>query len=119
MSEDLKPCPFCGELPASFGYGNHTHCIECMCEVTPHVEITGTEKARLRAITLWNTRHVDDTNVVKMEARIEELEALLRSGIENAESVVCNMRDIEPHGFCVKDEKAWINQAKTALKKGE
>jgi len=57
--DDLKPCPFCGELPtvwAGSGYeGFATFYVECrsdVCDVTPCVS----DDNKYEAIRLWNKR---------------------------------------------------------------
>ena len=58
MSEELKPCPFCGE--SSIGYIQHLNddtyqvrCINGECGVAP---ITVCCSSREHAIKVWNTR---------------------------------------------------------------
>lgn len=56
MTEDLKPCPFCGNIPVLSDDGwTHTWTVECPhfeCYVNPQTVAFGRE----RAIAAWNTR---------------------------------------------------------------
>ena len=72
MSEELKPCPFCGsdDIDVTYTYieggvDYYAECTDCYCrgawEPTP-------EKAR----AAWNSRPIED----KLQARIEALEWL-------------------------------------------
>ena len=82
MSDDLKPCPFCGGEPFSFeDYGHSTAwevgCSNSQCRVEPNVW----EKTRDEALASWNTR-TPDTGI---EALTEQLEAA-RADAKEAEA---------------------------------
>ena len=57
-SEELKPCPFCGEPPHSFlvNYGTgHDHGIECD-NLKCLTLVTVDANTRDEAVKIWNTR---------------------------------------------------------------
>ena len=70
MSEELKPCPFCGEKSAiliddnihgrlSLNWSHwHVACQECLCQ-------TNGETTAKRAIEAWNKRIKDESNISK------------------------------------------------------
>lgn len=75
MSKELKPCPFCGEMPRTEvsvtrmgGSEDHVdfsiHCTNCGTEKTVRLKIKGfvsffdVEKAMEQATQIWNQRAV-------------------------------------------------------------
>ena len=60
MSEELRPCPFCGKEPAL--HANYASCVNDDCEQS---DWAGLE------VDTWNTRPIEDA----LTARIAELEA--------------------------------------------
>ena len=68
MSEELKPCPFCGKTQHETDGTDMFNWISCKCDVVGpggyHTE---------DAIRAWNTRPIEDT----LRARIAELEGAL------------------------------------------
>ena len=84
MSDDLKPCPFCGGEPFSFeDYGHSTAwevgCSNSQCRVEPHVW----EKTKDEALASWNTR-TPDTSI---EALIAEREFFEESWVYAADKL--------------------------------
>lgn len=51
MSEELKPCPFCGEKP-SHPLRGFIQCEGESCTICPHVDVDDD----VEAIKVWNTR---------------------------------------------------------------
>lgn len=57
MSEELKPCPFCGGA-AFEGEGDHgSYFFECSADC--EMNVRAQKKTREEAMTLWNTRSTD------------------------------------------------------------
>lgn len=70
MSEELKPCPFCGDTPADLSFGEGStfrwlawHCPSCGIGAEERVQTMGDgtnaqwlESAKERARVTWNTR---------------------------------------------------------------
>lgn len=54
MSE-LKPCPFCGEIPSLVKWGNEwdVECLSVVCAIVPE---TGLYLTQEEAIEAWNRR---------------------------------------------------------------
>lgn len=66
VTAELKPCPFCGEIPTQLNeVGSYVYCHGCSAE--------GPYRA-LYAITAWNTRAVD--NAAIREAALREAAAI-------------------------------------------
>lgn len=57
----LKPCPFCGEMPESFGSGEGQKglMIECISENCPNPSVSYYDHAT--AIAAWNRRAPTDS----------------------------------------------------------
>ena len=74
MSEELRPCPFCGG-EAHECLDNHFDCLNPGCPM-----------AGARAIPLenWNTRPIEDA----LTARIAELEGFINQLIEAGDAVI-------------------------------
>lgn len=53
MSEELKPCPFCGSpgRVLVLSHGSHCLCAKCGCEL-------GLSVYRKDAVEAWNSRHM-------------------------------------------------------------
>jgi len=63
MSDELKPCPFCGVKPMRHEDDNHSTAleIECVNEICPtKPSLWG--KTEAEAIAAWNTRHTPKGN---------------------------------------------------------
>ena len=72
MSEELKPCPFCGIEPAFYETPdpeNHTWNIECLADECNGGYITGPDKDQV--LRRWNTRPAVSKNA-ELEKEIEE-----------------------------------------------
>lgn len=55
-TEELKPCPFCGEQPQIFDLKDGRYIVECVnpdCDVYPYTSIHYDEQ---EAIAAWNRR---------------------------------------------------------------
>ncbi len=66
MSEELKPCPFCGSTEIRYGYGPLfpvVWCNKCDAQVQDVDDVDD-------AIKLWNTRPIEDA----LNKRVAELE---------------------------------------------
>ena len=74
MTEELKPCPFCGREPLRESAFDGTHLfVGCeSCEISPGISDGGHAIALL---SHWNTRPVEDA----LRARVAELEAFRAS----------------------------------------
>jgi Lar family restriction alleviation protein len=92
MSDDLKPCPFCGGEPFSFeDYGHSTAwevgCSNSQCRVEPHVW----EKTKDEAIASWNTR-TPNTSAEALTAENKRLgqqcEGLMQAGMNNGQALI-------------------------------
>ncbi len=88
MSDDLKPCPFCGGEPFSFeDYGHSTAwevgCSNSQCRVEPHVW----EKTKDEAIASWNTR-TPDTSIEALTAEREFFEEEWVSAVDKLNKAV-------------------------------
>jgi Lar family restriction alleviation protein len=74
MSEELKPCPFCGSkdiVLESFGELRHTACCStCECN-------TGYMQDDCEAIESWNTRSLEDDLRKQLDIVVEALKAQL------------------------------------------
>lgn len=56
---ELKPCPFCGEIPSYYQYGIEW-CVECRsreCWVVPETALCASKE---EAATKWNRRATDE-----------------------------------------------------------
>ena len=67
MSEELRPCPFCGSddiesIDANNNY-HYMHCMKCGGDGTPDLGISG-------AIEMWNTRPIEDDLRAKLDIAI-------------------------------------------------
>lgn len=72
---DLKPCPFCGNMPQASSW-NALCEISCeyeYCPANPSIEGSSLENATI----LWNTRHMDIGDIGKMS-----MEAMLKAQVE-------------------------------------
>ena len=63
MTDELKPCPFCGGEAHMPYYGDRVECREC--------------KGSVMTIAAWNTR-ADDARISALEQRVRELEEALK-----------------------------------------
>lgn len=69
MSEELKPCPFCGSEYIELHGGMHPKCNECGCEQS---RVIGR-----KSVAVWNTRHIPEGYaLVPLEPTREMVEAL-------------------------------------------
>ncbi len=64
MSEELKPCPFCGEQPLEDKYGDIVCSNESDIDNDPYLYSVGT----------WNTRPIEDTLRAENDALKKQLE---------------------------------------------
>ena len=72
MSEELRPCPFCGEEPVQSG-----NFVACGNENCPTCDNYWTDP-QILTIEQWNTRPIEDelrAEIERLKVRIEELEA--------------------------------------------
>ena len=75
MSEELKPCPFCGEQHKWIDCeSTEGHCKVLECHHLYIVNEAYDEDQLSRRTALWNTRPIEDA----LRARVEELEAKTR-----------------------------------------
>ena len=65
MSEELRPCPFCGEMPVT-----ENNLVACANKSCPTYDNYWTDP-QILTIEQWNTRPIEDA----LNARIAELEA--------------------------------------------
>lgn len=60
MEVEIKPCPWCGEMPEVFGSMVGVSIIECVnqaCDVCPSTKLHGSMRDAARE---WNSFEVDD-----------------------------------------------------------
>lgn len=80
MSEELKPCPFCG-ADAVVEHGDASYWVSPCCPGSCTVELeTSWFDTREEAIAAWNTRPVEDalrTRIAELETENERLRAAL------------------------------------------
>lgn len=95
---ELKPCPFCGELPVGddgqvatrHTDGSKWGAVSCCCS-GPEVR-TGYEAVENwmdDAIAEWNTRPIEDAQsaeIARLTARVAELEGMLREIVDSIPS---------------------------------
>jgi hypothetical protein len=69
MTDELKPCPWCGSAPKyMYDQAYDVHCIWCpnkMCGVRPDVDIYVSKES---AVENWNQRPVEDALRAKWES---------------------------------------------------
>lgn len=57
VEHDLKPCPFCGEVPTIFGHGwLEIRCHPCECSMEHKTGRRNSESDVTWIINKWNTR---------------------------------------------------------------
>jgi hypothetical protein len=76
MSDDLKPCPFCGGEASKIPDANHSTgwevgCYSGKCDVEPHIWAVHLETA----VTQWNTR-ADADRIKQLERENAEIDQL-------------------------------------------
>jgi Lar family restriction alleviation protein len=89
MTEDLKPCPFCGS-PAQT-QRNKTVMVSCTsCTATTFQRLKDKESA----VRTWNTR-AESGEVVRLKAKMKRWRALVMRGGEYAEAYImhCDTND--------------------------
>ena len=68
MSDELKPCPFCGSTPKYlYNPAYDVHCIWCpnkMCGVRPDVD---SHVSKDQAVENWNKRAEADTDALRAQ----------------------------------------------------
>lgn len=78
MSEELKPCPFCGgpgylcQIPSASGGDRYIWIAKCSTDDGCGVEFLGTSR-KVDAIKEWN-RRVDNDLTAKLKLAVEALE---------------------------------------------
>jgi Lar family restriction alleviation protein len=79
MSEELKPCPFCGSkdiVLESFGELRHTACCStCECN-------TGYMQDDCEAIESWNTRSLEDDLRKQLDIVVEALKWVSHNSVD-------------------------------------
>lgn len=77
MSEELKPCPFCREVPSlelKHELSLYKGCITCpKCGVSIEMFFETKRECVEDILAIWNSRPIEDA----LRARVEELEAAL------------------------------------------
>lgn len=86
---ELKPCPFCGEIPKYYQYGNEW-CVEChsdKCWVVPETDLCSSKE---EATEKWNARTpiADVVEVETIKAWLYEL-AINNVGCDGDFSKAC------------------------------
>jgi len=77
MSEELKPCPFCGGIPSQEGTENsdYVYCTQC-CATTDVVKANSGDDERA-----WNTRTPDHTALInKLVGALSDIKNLSKWG---------------------------------------
>jgi Lar family restriction alleviation protein len=115
MSDDLKPCPFCGGEPFSFeDYGHSTAwevgCSNAQCRVEPHVW----EKTKDEAIASWNTR----TKTKAEQAFDQQIADYVTELVEAAKTLMARW-PTDQHSASPLYEEAQRLRAAVAKMKGE
>lgn len=101
MSDQLKPCPFCGSTATMRGGSDRASWIICdnkKCSATQGLELSGKN-----AVQMWNHRHAEDA----LKAEVERLKAALKKIAE-----IANRRGHLTVATWQKD--AWYELAKIA-----
>lgn len=84
MSEELKPCPFCGGeadlAKGKFGDGKTSHYVECM-KCAGMADMYGDSDS---AIAAWNTR-TKATTLADSEKQVKKLEGVLKKALNGLE----------------------------------
>ena len=80
MSDDLKPCPFCGEPGELVDQEDHKWYAQCGSQVASCCQIPNQRYGSFRtpeaAAKAWNTRPIEDVLAAIVEANTEGTEPL-------------------------------------------
>ena len=101
MSEELKPCPFCGSTETRTNYALLPEVICLGCDATID---TGYEMDD--AIKLWNTRPIEDA----LQARIAELEWNNSELTDENAELTLRVTEMETELNLLKQERDFWNE---------
>ena len=83
MSDDLKPCPFCGAVPLPVNTnGSYVFCSECGADGPVHLT---------KAVAAWNTRAIDPAAI--REAALREAAEVRITHSKGYEFIPTRFRD--------------------------
>jgi len=118
MSEELRPCPFCGNknIRKNFGIFPELFCSECEATIYAYDEHEDLAKS-------WNTRPLEDalqSRIAELEAENNRLSVLLHDEISQLEIAtdLGNMRWVALNNIYENCEKHNTNWCKRMAMKG-
>lgn len=87
--DELKPCPFCGEIPELIYLDNYGYCYYCGdTHIGTHYCEVGNNKTEAKAAKVWNTRPAEDALTAEVERLKNKLKELKECIIDSRDKYI-------------------------------